>query len=340
MTSLERVLAVLSGAPCDRRPLSLTLSLYGARLCGAKCGAYFREPDLYLSGQEAVAARFPVDIVYAPFALALEGEAYGSTLAWFEKAPPNVKRPLRGAAEALLGGPKRPGQSPSLDYIVESTRLLAERFEGEKPVAAILTAPIDLPALLIGLDAWLDALLFDEGRAKELLDLSVAHFVGMARACFEAGAAFVASPVMLVNPKLLTRDMIGRSMLPALARAFAAAAGPLIFHHGASPIGASLELFRELPGVAGFVIDQRDDFALARKTIGPDRVILTGFSGPLMERCAPAIMGRLARRALDAMADDPCAVLASTAADIPWDTPPETIDAIVAEIGREAAERS
>ncbi|MDA8410076.1 MAG: uroporphyrinogen decarboxylase family protein [Treponema sp.] len=339
MTSLERVLAALSGEAADRRALSLTLSLYGARLAGIAPHSYYRDPLLYLRGQEAAVARFDSDIVFAPFALALEGEAYGATLAWYDDAPPNVKRPLGSAREAVLVGPKGPAEAPGLAFIVESVRRLSSRFEGEKPVAAILTAPIDLPALVIGLDAWLDTLLFDKVLANELFDLGVAHFVAMSRACFAAGAAFVVSPVMLVNPKLLTRELIEGQALPTLARAFSAAGGPLVFHHGAIGIGSSLEFLRELPGVAGFVIDQRDDYASARAVLGPGRLILGGFSGPLMERCGPDTMRKLAKRALDAMGSDPAAILASTAADIPWDTPAETIDAVIGEVRRRGGEK-
>lgn len=141
---------------------------------------------------------------------------------------------------------------------------------------------------------------------------------------------------MLANPRLLSAELVKRLSLPTLAKAFGEAGGPVIFHHGASPILAALELYRGLPGIAGFLVDQRDDFGKARGLLGPGPLLLSGLSGPLLEGLRPELAGRLARRALAAMAGDPRSVFASTAADIPWDTEPGVLDAVAAEIAAEA----
>jgi uroporphyrinogen decarboxylase len=329
MTSLERIGAVIAGEFADRPPFALVLSLYGARLTESTPARYYREPELYLEGQKAVVDRFSPDIVFGPFALALEAEAWGAGLAWTEKAPPNVGRPAKASARELLAQDAPIlGSDPRLDYLVESLRLLAAEFADDRSVAAVLTAPVDLPALLLGIDAWMDILLFDPEQAAALLDLSSEHFIALSRAYFAAGAAFVVTPVMFANPRILSRGPIESLVLPALSKAFAAAGGPIIFHHGANRTGEALALFRSLPGVAGFVLDEQDDLARAREILGQGPVILGGFAGPLMENRSPDRIAGLARAALEERRGDPRFILASTAADIPWDTPAESIDVV------------
>lgn len=46
-------------------------------------------------------------------------------------------------------------RSPGVAYLVESTRLLAGEFGPDRPVCAVVTAPVDLPAMLLGIETWL-----------------------------------------------------------------------------------------------------------------------------------------------------------------------------------------
>jgi uroporphyrinogen decarboxylase len=181
MTPLERIGLTLSGQFADHRPVAAVLSLYGCRMTGSTPFAYYRDPALYLAGQKAVVHAFNPDIVFAPFALPLEAESVGAKLSWTDNAPPNVRKPLAppagGAAELAWSNPEK---SDSLSFLVESARLLAREFSGERPVAAILTAPSDLPAIILGIDAWLNLLLFEQDSALEYLHFAEEHFVSMA----------------------------------------------------------------------------------------------------------------------------------------------------------------
>jgi uroporphyrinogen decarboxylase len=330
MTGLERIGAAFEGRFADRRAFTLTMPLYGARLAGIPLGDYFRDPEAYRRGQAAVVARYDPDIVFGPFALAFEAAAWGAELVWPANAPPNVRSPIQDP-ELLLAAP-RPDASPWLRYLVEAVRRVAADNAGRRPVAAILTCPSELPALLLGIDAWMDIFLFDQARARRLLELSAAHFLAMAAALFEAGAAIIATPVMFANPRIFPPSIAAGRLQPYLAEVFGAAGGPILFHHGAVPLAEYLPMFSELPGVVGFLLDERDDFARAREAIGPGRLLLGGLTGPLLRGRDAEALRLAARGALERMRQDPSFVLASGAADIPWDSDPEALDALVAEI--------
>ncbi len=326
MTPFERLGATLSGAFADRRLAAPLLSLYGAALTGASPERHYRDARLYAAGQRAVAERFSPDVLFGPFVLSLEAEAFGAELAWPAAAPPVVKKPLRGPG--ALAGRERPS-GPGLDYLAESVRLTAEAFRGDRPVAAALTAPTDLPALLLGIDAWLEILLFDSSAAADILARSEAHFSALAAEFFRAGAAFVVVPIMFANPAILTEPLIRSHMIPSLRRAFGSLPGPAVFHHGGNPLAGRIALFADLPNVVGFALDAADDPAVARATLGNGPLLLGGPTGPNLRRMAPEDAADAVRRLLRNRTGDPRFAVATGAADIPLDTPAEVIDALM-----------
>lgn len=330
MTSLERVLGAVRGVRQERPPFTLTLSMYGARLTGCPLKEYYRSPSRYADGQMAVLETFSPDIIFGPFALPLEAEAFGSELVFFDNNPPNVRKPAFRSPEASdqLAIPVT-AHHAGLSYIKESIRLLAERLQGRTTLCAILTAPTDLPAILFGIEGWLEILLFDEERASMIMEVMHRYFVDFVNELFALGAHFVALPAVLTNPQLLQPSIIRKRIIPALERSFSEVKGPLVFHHGGMPVAKILRDFVHLPNIAGFAIDQRDSFADAREAIGPDRVLLGNLHGPTLSALNPeSARARVAAILEDRKADDRF-VFATAAADVPWNTPAETIHAVV-----------
>ncbi|MBU4525620.1 MAG: uroporphyrinogen decarboxylase family protein [Desulfomicrobium sp.] len=328
MTGMERVLCALRGEPADRRAFTLALSLYGSRLSGCPTREYYSEPVRYLEGQREVVRLMDPDIVFAPFALPFEALAYGGEGIWLDRFPPNVRKPpfrehgqVRPLGDDLL-------RSPGVAYLIESTRLLAEEFGPDKAVCAVVTAPVDLPAMLLGIETWLETLLFDHERAAHLMDLATEHFLRLTGACFAAGASFVAVPVMFANLRLVTPALLEKNILPELARAFGQAKGPLVYHHGGNRILDHLGLYSNLPGVAGFLFDPRDDLAHARETLGLGRLMLGNVNGPGLARMQPGDAYASVSAILANRAGDRNFVLASAHADIPFDTNPDTLLAV------------
>ncbi|UTF50777.1 hypothetical protein NLA06_02480 [Desulfomicrobium sp. ZS1] len=328
MTGMERVLCALHGQPSDRRAFTLALSLYGSRLSGCKAREYYSAPRRYLEGQREVVRFIDPDIVFSPFALPFEALAYGGEGIWLDNFPPNVRKPpfrgqdeVQSLGEGLL-------QNEGVAYLVESTRLLAAEWGSAKPVCAVVTAPVDLPAMLLGIETWLEILLFDHERAARLMDLATDHFLRLTGAYFAAGAAFVAIPVMFANLRIVTPALLEKTILPELARAFAQAQGPLVYHHGGNRILDHLQFCSGLPNVAGFLLDPRDDLSRAREILGSQRLMLGNVNGPGLARMQPDKAYASVSTLLADRASDRNFVLASSHADIPYDTGPDTLLAV------------
>lgn len=333
ITSFERVIGALQGKKFKRPPFSMTLSMYGAKLTGCPLDEYYRNPACYAEGQEAVADLCDPDILFAPFALPLEAEAFGCELTFLPTNPPNIRKPAFKNPEQF-----RNMEIPDIDshagmaYLRESIRLLSMKHKGKKPVCAVLTAPVDLPALIMGIDMWMETLMFHETLANDILDKSSRHFIGLANACLLDGADFIATPVMFTNPSILYRKLINCMILPTLHRAFSEVKGPIVFHHGGNAIVPCLNDYLDLPNVAAFALDHRDSFSKAREIAGPGRVLLGNLNGPTISaRPVEAVLAMTERILVDRK-DDPCFIFATSAADVPWETPAETIRAVADKI--------
>ncbi len=121
---------------------------------------------------------------------------------------------------------------PSLLYLRESVRCLAERFKDQTPICGVLTTPVDLPAIVMGIDMWLETLVCTPEKAAKVIDKTKNHFIRMANALLKDGAAFICLPTMFANPQILYPQLIDTLILPVLKEAFKEVGGPIIFHHG------------------------------------------------------------------------------------------------------------
>ncbi len=329
MTALQRVMAAIEGKQQSRPPFTMTLSLYGARLTSCPLGEYFSTPALYAAGQQAILDSFKPDIIFAPFVLTYEAAAFGSELHWPQDCPPNVRKPAVKSAEEFL---KIPVPDPDTDkhllFMRESVRLLAERLKGQTPICGIVTAPVDLPALVMGIETWIDTLINKPEMARAILDMTRQHFAAYANALLADGAAFIALPIIFANPALVYKKLIDEMLLPELNNAFKLVQGPIVFHHGGNRIAEFLSDFASLPNVAGFALDPRDSFADARTKLGVDRLLLGNLNGLTLSACSTEEICKKVTSILDDRSDDPHFIFATSGADIPLSTPPERIKAV------------
>ena len=331
MNARDRVFGTLQGLPVDHRPVAPVLSLYGARLTGCPLPQYYTDAAAYARGQRAVFGMFHPDLLLAPFVLSAEAAAFGSEEHFADHRPPNI---CRLAAEGMtqlgrLTVPS-PDRHPRLLYVRDALRRVRDAHGGDAIVGAVCLSPIDLPPLIIGLDAWMDVLL-DEGQDIErVLDLTLPFFVAWANALLADGADLLMLPVAFCNAGIVTRRIAEHIAVPALTRAFAAVKGPIVFHHGGGPLGPFLPFLKDLPNVVGFALGPADSLMDARLAVGPDKLLLGQIDGPSLDQQSPDDIEAECRRTLDDMAADPRFILATSAADIPLRTPPANVFAVTA----------
>jgi uroporphyrinogen decarboxylase len=326
-------MAALQGKPMERPPFTMTLSLFGAKLIDCPLTEYYRNPERYAEGQDAVVDLCDPDILFAPFALTLEAEAFGSEIIFLPDNPPNIRKPAFRNPEEFMGLHLPDiDDHPSLLYFRESVRHLARKHKGKKPICGVVTAPVDLPALIMGIDMWIETLLFHEHIALAILDKASEHFIRLSNALLSDGADFIALTTVFTHPIILYRKLIDEHILPTLHRSFREVKGPIVFHHGGNPIVPLLNDYLGLPNVAAFAVDHRDSLSEARSIIGPNRLLLGNLNGPNLSRLPVDKILDKVDDILTDRNDDPCFVFSTCAADVPWATQPAAIRAIAEKI--------
>ncbi len=333
MNSMERVLAAIEGAEVDRKAVTITLSLYGAKLTDCPLEDYYSNPKAYLNGQLEVIGKCSPDIVFSPFILSAEAEAFGCDLKFIKKNPPNLKKSVIHRIEDVLSLQIPDIESNRrLQYIREATRLLAGQCGNEKPVAAIALSPMELPSLLMGMEYWLETFLFDWENALLMFEKAEIFFVNWVNSLFSDGANFVVLPSIFTNPRILSEKIVRESVIPLLTRTFKKVNGPLVFHHGGNPFGDFIEHFTKLPNVAAFVLDSRDKFSDIREKIGSERILMGNINGPNLWRLKPEDIYRICKNLLLDRKDDKHFIMATSGADVAYDTPLENIIAFTSAV--------
>ncbi|MFW5798587.1 MAG: uroporphyrinogen decarboxylase family protein, partial [Planctomycetota bacterium] len=327
MNSLERVSATLEGRPVDRRPFAAVLSLYGARLTDCDPERYYTDPQAYVDGQTAVLETFGVDILFAPFYLAGLARAWGGTIHRRPGQAPYVQRPAIDCAERIgeLVMPEF-DTDESLVYIRRAVHGLVDRHGDEVPVVVPTLGPVDLPVLIMGLEAWLETLLFDPEGASRVLEVTTPFYRAWSSCLFREGVTCLVLPAVFLTPSVVTRRLLEKVALPLYRELMLDSEGPVLMHHGGGPAAPFLDAFARLPRtVVGFVVDETDSLSAARTQVGPRRVLASGPAGPSLDRTRPDAVIRRCRQMLESRRHDPSFILCTTGADVSVDAPPAVI---------------
>ena len=329
MSSMERVMATVAGQPVDRPPFAAVLSLYGARYSGVDLAEYYSDPAAYAHGQSAVHETFFPDILFSPFAFAAVAEAFGSTVAFFEDHPPILKRPALNSIDELdkLVSPD-PDRHPRLTFLREAVRLMKKRHGDTVPIAGVLMSPADLPAMILGMERWLETVLFDPSGTVRMLEYAEPLFVRMANNLLAAGATFIAIPSVFLSPVVLPRQIVIEHTLSATRRALACVNGPVVMHHAGGRFLPHADLVAGLPHVVGLVLDHEDNLSEGRSRVGTQLTLLGGISGPDLGASPASTVKDRARTILEDRRNDPHFILCTTGPDVPIETPPENIHAL------------
>jgi len=327
ITGYSRVMNALNGIQMERPPVGLLLSLYGKKYVNCTLNDYYSIPELYLEGQSNIIANFDLDIVTTPFVGAFEGEVFGSTLKYFENSPPQIKKPAIESHTEIKNLKIPAVDFKSKKYILESARLLASEYKNEKLIVGLTFSNIDTPSLIMGIEGWLDTLLFHKHAAKALLEKTTQYFIEYANTFFSKGIDALVISNMFSNPSIITHKIMNEITLEYLATALSKINGPIIIHHGGANLTDFLHFFTDLPNVIGFVINSTDDLDISRSKIG-NKLLLGNIDMKVISNKTPEIIKKHTIEILDNRENDANFIFFSSNADIMLETPEENIKTV------------
>ena len=331
MNSYQRVMGTLMGQPVDKLPVFAVLSAYGSKLTGVDLRTLYSDAATYVAGQQAAQQEFGFDLVITPFVYTAISEAFGGETAWSETQAPNMKRPgVRIAAELLALPLPDPHKSASLSVVLDATRRLADLYKEQVPVIAVLPGPAIMPALIIGMEQWMETVMFDEELAVKILDHTAPFFVTWANALLAAGSDCLVVTEGMASAEIAPRALFAERFLPLLTSTFAQVNGPKVLHHTGGRINHNLDLLPGLAGLVGVAVSSKDDLGEARRLLGPDLNLIGNLDNLGFPAVSAGKISEMSRSCLQTAAPSGHYILANSGADIPLTTPPENLRAMQA----------
>ena len=330
MNGYERVMAVVGGYDTDHVPVSGMLSLYGAKMIEADTVSYYHDPNLYVAGQKAVVERFDPDIIFTPFALALEAAEFGCEIKFPQDSYPFiVRRAYRSVKDVQAITMPHLKEDIYSDYFFKTAAMLKDLYKGEKAIGGIWLDPVDLLATLVGLEGFIELLFFQEAIFAQLIEKFIAHTVTVGNRLLASGADFLVIPAGVCNTATLTRDMIKKHVLPILEGTLSQIHGPVVLHNGGYKIGPYVDLYKDLPNLVGIVIDKTDHFDDAYEATEHSKVIIGNITGTSLSQLDPKHIERLCTRTLESAKGTNRLILMTSAADIPFEATEPQIEALM-----------
>ncbi|MBI2955289.1 MAG: uroporphyrinogen decarboxylase family protein [Chloroflexi bacterium] len=278
MTSLERLSTALRSGVPDRVPVVLVSSLHGAKELGIAVPEYFSRAENVAEGQLRFVERVGHDNVDAFFYFGLEAQAFGAEILFHDGEPPDVGAPILPNPAAIdnLQAPD-PRRASSLREVLRATEMLADKARGRWLVVGRALGPCSLPIMLMGLESWLDLLLFgDEARRQRLLQITSQFSVAWAKALLAAGADIIALVEPMASATMLTREQATKLVLPVVGQAVRDINGPVIFW-SLGAIQPVADLIRSL-GVQAVSTDPGDDLREVKRIAAGRMAVLGGLN--------------------------------------------------------------
>jgi uroporphyrinogen decarboxylase len=330
VNSYQRVMGTLMGQPVDRLPVFAVLGAYGAKLTGVDLRTLYSDASAYVAGQEAVQSAYGFDLVMTPFVYTALSEAFGGETAWSDTQAPNMKRPgIRSAAEVLLAPLPDPQRTGKLPTLLDATRRLADLYKEQAPVIGVLPGPGIMPSLIIGMEQWMETVLFDQELARKLIDHIAPFFVSWANALLAAGADCLVVTEGMASAEIAPRTLFAEQILPHLKTTFTQINGPKVLHHTGGRINHALDLLPGLDGLVGVVVGSKDDLTEARRLIGPDLNLIGNLDNLSFPSVSADKISEMSLSCIRTAAPSGHYILANSGADIPLTTPPDNLRAML-----------
>lgn len=278
MTPMERLAAVATRKPVDRLPVFCNLLDQGARALGMGIEEYYRSGAHVAEAQLRMQRRWGHDNVWALFYVGKEAELLGCRkMVFAEDGPPNVGEWVIRSPEDIhrLEVPTDLAGHPAFAETLRCARLLRAEVGGKVPICVYVTSSVTLPAILMGMEAWLGLLLTGPEELRDELLAKCSALVRAEIAAYRAvGADIILYSIPFASPDFLPARLCRTLALPWAVRDLAPGgmAGIVWYVGTARMEGMAAEARRQL-GAEAFYPGPRDDPRRLRTELGPEPLV-------------------------------------------------------------------
>jgi uroporphyrinogen decarboxylase len=194
MTPLDILTAAVNGEKAPRIPVFCNLLDQGPGVLGMSAKEYFSNGEHVAAGQLKLRAEYGYDNVWSLFYVGKEAELLGCTdILFTDDGPPNVADFVIKSYDdiAKLEIPDDITAHPAWQETARCLDILRSEVGGSHPICAYLTASTTLPAILMGMDKWMELLLTGPADVRDELLRKCSDFLQKQVAAYRAAGANV-----------------------------------------------------------------------------------------------------------------------------------------------------
>jgi uroporphyrinogen-III decarboxylase len=273
MTGLERLVAAVTGTPADRIPVFCNLFDQGARELNLPLHEYYSRGEYVAEAQLWMRERLGYDNVWGLMYAGKEAELLGSKKILFSQdGPPNVEDFVvqSNADIDRLEVPTDVTAHPAFEEISTCMKILEREAKGKHVICAYVTGTMTLPALLMGMDKWMEMLLFgDPALRDELLGKCHDFFVKETLAYRALGADLI----VYVNPfgstEFVPTKFFRERVLPWIEKDVSAVGSDgLVYYTGSASTLDVIDDVRSRTGIAVWYLSPLEDLYEGKRIVG------------------------------------------------------------------------
>ncbi|MFA6401212.1 MAG: uroporphyrinogen decarboxylase family protein [Salinivirgaceae bacterium] len=192
ITAMDRLIAAANGKKADRIPVFCNLLDQGAKELGITLKEYYSKGEYVAEGQLKMREKYGYDNLWSLFYVGKEAELLGcKNIIYSNDGPPNVGHMTIKKPDDIhnLEIPNDILGHREFEETLKCIQIMKRETGGKNPICAYLTAAMTMPALLMGMEKWIDMLLngpFD--LRDELLAKTSDFFRKQLKAYRQAGA--------------------------------------------------------------------------------------------------------------------------------------------------------
>lgn len=273
MTPLEILVAAVTGQPAPRIPVFCNLLDQGARELGMAQKDYYAKGENVAEGQLRMRARYGYDNLWSLFYVGKEAELLGcEDILFDDNGSPNVADFVIKDFDdiARLEVPEDITAHPAWAETATCLKILKDEAGATHPICAYLTASTTLPALLMGMEKWMELLMTGPADLRDELLRKCCDFFRQEVAAYRAAGA----NVLVYSTPFGSTSFVGMKRfqefsLPWMKRDLEpGGAANIVYYCGMAPFNNVIGQVRSKLGIGVYYISPMADLAEAKALIG------------------------------------------------------------------------
>ncbi len=324
-TPLQRVVTALSHQEPDRVPFFLLLTTHGARHLGLSIRDYFARPENVAEGQFRMRETYRHDCFYAFHYAAVEVEAFGGEVIYFDDGPPNAGRPILTDPEGVSRlEPPRIEDAACLRKVLSAIEMLKGRAGDSVPIIGVVMSPFSVPVMQMGFEPYLGLLLERRELFEHLMRVNEEFCVRWANAQLDAGAAAICYFDPVSSPTIVPRELYLETGFAVAKRTLARIKGPTVTHLAS---GRCLPIVDDLAGTgtAGIGVSVSEDLAEVKRACNCRLSVVGNLNGIEMRHWTPAQAEAIVKESLAKAGPGGGFILSDNHGEIPWQVPEQVL---------------